>query len=78
MYRTALNTYAMDCMYEQTLKHDVRTSDEKNRNALKCGGLLIRHDVIARGPRAEQVCVCVYTWLRGRASDLLSRANVTE
>ena len=53
MYRTALNTYATDGMYEQTLKHDVLTSDKKNRNALKCGGTLIQHDVTERGPRAE-------------------------
>lgn len=69
MYGAALNTYAMDCMYEQTLKHDVLTSDKKNRNALKCGGILIQHDVTQRGPRAERVCVCVYTWARGKASD---------
>lgn len=29
MCRTALNTYAVDCMYEQTLKHDVLASDIK-------------------------------------------------
>lgn len=29
MYGTALNTYAVYCMYEQTLKHDVLTSDMK-------------------------------------------------
>lgn len=29
MYWTVLNTYTTDCMYEQTLKHDVLTSDKK-------------------------------------------------
>jgi len=69
MYGAALNTYEMDCMYEQTLKHDVRTSDKKNRNALKCGGILIQHDVTQRGrgpSKCALVCVCTCGW---KASD---------
>lgn len=64
---TALNTYAKDSMYEQTLKHDARTSEKNNRNALKCGGILIRHDVTERGSRAMRVRE--NTWFKGRVSD---------
>lgn len=44
----ALNTYTMDSMYEQTMKHDLWTSETNSKNALKWGGILIQHDV--RGP----------------------------
>lgn len=40
-------------MYKQTPKHEVWTSEQKKRNALKCGGILIQHDVTAKGLRAE-------------------------
>lgn len=70
---TALNTYAIDSMYEQTVKHDVWTSEKKNRNALKCGGILIQHDV--RGLRVVCVCECVCVCTRGQEGERVTEQS---